>query len=57
MTLYIIIGILMGFGLYLLFLKRGQRTNLQPATNQRVNDHHSHNESNHNDKKGPGCCG
>ena len=62
MTLHIIIGILIGFGLYLLFARRSQRTNLQSASNQHVDHHQLHNESNqdnsdHNHKKGHGCCG
>jgi len=73
MTLYIIIGILIAFGLYLLFSKRNQKASLQSALNQHVshNQSHSemhhdemnhdamkHNEMNHsNHKSGHGCCG
>jgi len=62
MTIHIIIGILIGFGLYLLFSKRSQRAGLQSASTQHINNHHSHDESSHNNsdhnhKNGHGCCG
>lgn len=62
MTLHIIIGILIGFGLYLLYSKRSQKVNLQSASNQQVQNHQLHNDSNRNKpdsnkKKGGGCCG
>lgn len=61
MTLHIIIGILIGFGLYMFFSKRNQKENLQSVSNQRISEHHAHNESNNNNsthkhKKGHGCC-
>ncbi|GBD88497.1 hypothetical protein BMS3Abin03_02433 [bacterium BMS3Abin03] len=62
MTLHIIIGVLIGFGLYILYSKRSRKVNLQSASNQHVHDHQSHNDlkqndSDHNHKKGHGCCG
>jgi len=62
MTLHIIIGILIGFGLYLLYSKRSQKVNLQSASNQQVQNHQLHNDSkrnksDRNKKKGGGCCG
>jgi hypothetical protein len=62
MTLHIIIGILIGFGLYLLFSKRSQRANFESASNQNINNHHSSKEvkqkkSNRNRNTGSGCCG
>ena len=59
MILYIVIGIIISFGLYLFFSKRDQKANLQTVSNQHVNNHHSRIESNHNDsvyKNGHGCC-
>ncbi len=62
MTLHIIIGILIGFGLYLLYSKRSQKANLQSASNQQVQNHQLHNNSkrnktDRNKKKSGGCCG
>lgn len=72
MTLYIIIGVLIGFGLYLLFIRKNNRVNLQAIPDQHVShsqlrnemnhdemDHKEMNHSNsgHNHKSGHGCCG
>ncbi len=42
MILYIVIGIMLSFGLYLIFSKRDQRANLQTVSNQHVNNYYSH---------------
>ncbi len=58
MTLYIIFGIVISFGLYILFSKKSQNTNLQVDSNQHINNlqsHHNHNSSDH--KKKHSCCG
>ncbi|VAX16746.1 hypothetical protein MNBD_IGNAVI01-2660 [hydrothermal vent metagenome] len=49
MTSYLIIGIVVAFGLYLLFSKRSQKASLQSALNPHVSHDHSHSEMDHHE--------
>lgn len=56
MAWYIILGLVIGFGLYLLYSNKGKSVNMPSASGSNVHDHSKHNDSGHHHKKGHGCC-
>lgn len=62
MTWYIILGLVILFGIYLLSSNKSKRIKIEPASGQNVHDHNSDhnvsgpNHSGHDHKKGHGCC-
>ena len=55
MTWYIVLGLIILFGFYLLSSNKSKRTKIEPPSGQNVHDPEP-NHSGHDHKKGHGCC-
>ena len=57
MTFYLVLGLIIVSGLYLLYSNKSKRVNIESKSDQKVHDHNSNlNHSGHKHKKGHGCC-